>query len=357
MSVIAVDRIENYLVKDTQILDVRAPIEFSQAAAPHSFNIPILDNAERTLVGTCYKQQGREAAIKLGHKIVSDENKKNKLDSWLNFLEKNPGSILTCFRGGLRSQVAQSFLAENKIDILRISGGYKRIRQIYLDEMTAFSKHENRIQVLAGETGSGKTQLIEKLSTTNHPHLDLEKYAAHRGSAFGKREWAQPAQATFENLMGHALLKYRHSGSTQKVLIEDESRVIGSLHLPEVLFKQMRQASIIQLIEGLDQRVQNIFNEYISADLKIYDGFIQAVAKIQKKLGGLRATEILQDLEEARRSFTEHQDLEPNKIWIEKMLVWYYDPMYQYSLRQREPAVEFAGDRSAVEGYLKSLSK
>lgn len=351
----SIHEIEDYLIQDTKILDVRAEVEFLEGQIPYSENIPILNNQERALVGTSYKKQGREPAIKLGHQLVSGENKSLKIEQWKKFIQNNPQALLTCFRGGLRSQLTQKFLAELGIEINRIEGGYKKIRQIYINTFEQFSKKDDAIQILTGLTGSGKTLLIEKLDKNLTPHIDLEKIAAHRGSAFGKRDWPQPAQATFENAVAHELLKFLKK-ENNKILLEDESRLIGHNHIPENLFIKMRQAPVIQMLEPIEQRVQNIYGEYILNDLKIYEQFSLATEKIRKKLGGLRAGEILNDIETAKKDFIDKNELTLNKIWIEKLLVWYYDPMYVYSFKLRNPQIVFKGNRSEIENYLQLVS-
>lgn len=351
MKALTIAEIKPYLICDTAIIDVRAPVEFRQGAIPHSVNLPILDDQERATVGTCYKQQGREAAISLGHRIVKDENKKIKMEQWKNFLNKHPQAILTCFRGGLRSQIAQTFLIEADLEIPRVQGGYKEIRQLYLDELESFCTQTQPMKVLTGETGSGKTQLLN-LSSLNKISLDLENLAAHRGSAFGRQKWPQPSQASFENSISHRLMTLKHQAPEQQILVEDESRVIGSLHLPENLFTKMRQAPVLQVVEDLEQRIQNIFEEYITDDLEIYNFFENAIKKIQKKLGGLRSQEILQNIADSRAQATESGSLKSNKVWIEKILVWYYDPLYRDSLKSRNPVIEFKGTYAEVQKYL-----
>ena len=58
------------LASDTPLIDVRAPVEFSQSAMPAAINLPLMNDEERAAVGTCYKRQGPEAALALGHKLV-----------------------------------------------------------------------------------------------------------------------------------------------------------------------------------------------------------------------------------------------------------------------------------------------
>ena len=50
------------------LVDVRSPAEYSHAHVPGAYNVPLFSDDERAVVGTLYKQQGREQAIKQGLK-------------------------------------------------------------------------------------------------------------------------------------------------------------------------------------------------------------------------------------------------------------------------------------------------
>ena len=65
-------------LEDTPLLDVRAGVEFSKGAYPQSVNVPILDDDQRCAVGTCYKQNGQDAAIALGHELITPELKEQR---------------------------------------------------------------------------------------------------------------------------------------------------------------------------------------------------------------------------------------------------------------------------------------
>lgn len=346
---------EQHLLSGGKIIDVRAPVEFAEGSLPNSVNLPILDDSERAMVGTCYKKQGQESAIALGHELVSGKNKEQKILGWKNFIEKNPGAILTCFRGGLRSRTAQRFLSETGIEISRIENGYKGMRAHLTRAVTQYSQ-EKTFRALTGNTGSGKTRLLWEIAKI-YPAVDLEDLACHRGSAFGRLpNKPQPAQGSFENGLACEILKYDRTQNTKPILFEDESRVIGSLHLPEVFFDKLRASSVIKLKVTLEKRIQNIYEDYILIDEienlqardVLFDRYIAAIKRIEKKLGGLRSAEILDDMKNGR------EQLEINRQWIEKLLVWYYDPLYTYSLGQRNPTVEFEGTEVEVLSYLKS---
>lgn len=355
MKTISSEELKTKLLQNYVIIDVRAPIEFSQGSLPNSVNLPLLDDNERALVGTCYKKSGREKAIELGYQIVSGANKTNKIKKWQDFLTNNPRAIITCYRGGLRSQIAQSFLSEAGVEISRIEEGYKSVRQYFiealheaLDEVTP----KNNLKLLTGSTGSGKTKLLQTVQDFQ-PIIDLEHLAEHRGSAFGGTDLAQPAQATFENNLSYEILKLREKKPKKFILFEDESRVIGSLHLPEILFSRMRESSVIKMDVSLQDRIENIYADYIYPSEAIFSKYLNAISKIKKKLGGLRAEELLNDIRLSQRQFFEEGLLVSNKVWIEKLLVWYYDPLYAYSLDFRKPKIEFAGPPADIIDYLK----
>lgn len=340
------------LLQDRKILDVRAPLEFAQGALPNSVNLPILDDSERALVGTCYKNSGQEKAIELGHRLVSGENKNLKITAWKTFLQENPHAIMTCFRGGLRSRISQQFLEEAGFAIPRIANGYKEARQFFIDELNAFAESA-RLRLLTGNTGSGKTKILHEAASF-YPVVDLEGLAQHRGSAFGAMKNPQPAQATFENQISFEIFKLQNQGALPPILFEDESRLIGSLHLPERFFDKLRSSAVIKMNVPLEIRIENIFEDYVRPEAEIFQKYMNAVTRIGKKLGGVRAQELLEDLKYSQTQFSELGLLDSNRVWIEKLLVWYYDPMYTYSLSNRNPKIEFEGTDREVIAYLKT---
>jgi tRNA 2-selenouridine synthase len=189
--------------------------------------------------------------------------------------------------------------------------------------------------VVSGPTGSGKTQYLR---AQGRAYLDLEELAAHRGSAFGAREVSQPTQVDFENRLAVQMLSLPQN--QEPILIENESRMIGHRYIPEVLFLKMKASPQIVLNVDLETRVQNILQDYVlesslgqRGDLARFDQFRQAVVAISKKLGGLRAQEILQDLDFSQQQFVVGAGFESNRTWIRKLLVWYYDPVYNRVVR------------------------
>ena len=54
------------LSKQHPVLDVRSPGEYTHAHIPGAYSLPLFSDEERKVVGTAYKQESREKAIKIG---------------------------------------------------------------------------------------------------------------------------------------------------------------------------------------------------------------------------------------------------------------------------------------------------
>lgn len=376
---ISINDLTALFIADTPLIDVRAPVEFTQGSLPGAINLPILNDEERALVGTTYKQQGSETAIKLGYEMVSGSVKQNRLQQWLDFIHQHPQAVLYCFRGGKRSQITQQWLRDTGIDSPLITGGYKRARQFLISTIDRFSEYR-KLLVITGPTGSGKTRLIHDISNS-HPVLDIEALARHRGSAFGGMSVPQPSQIDFENHLAVNLLKLEQNNLSEPVIVEDESRHTGKVYLPDSFFHHLRNSEIIWVDEPLATRVNNIFEDYILTTpigqaqrirqaipplastvetreilrqqaRQLFDKYAGALQAISKKLGGDRFQEVSEDLENARSDFENKNEIQSNKIWIEKLVRYYYDPLYLGSLQRRRVNPCFKGSRQAVMDHL-----
>lgn len=361
MERIRTQQLAELFLKQTPLIDVRAPIEFEVGSLPNAVNLPLMNDEERAAVGTTYKNEGKEKAIALGHDLVSGSEREERIERWKKFIQANPESVLYCFRGGLRSQISQRWLKENGIHRPIIDGGYKESRS-FLRETLETKVQSFSFWVLSGPTGSAKTHLLESLSES-FPVIDLEKSARHRGSAFGALGTSQSTQINFENDLAVQALKILKQGQNQqRVLIEDESRMIGQCVVPEELFSVMRQAPVLYVDEPLEKRVENIFLDYISSTAigkmkakegnEIFRRYQNSIQQISKKLGGLRTQELLKDLFVAQSDFNDHQGLELNRVWIRKLLEYYYDPLYAQSFAKRNPSIAFRGGGEEVRQFI-----
>lgn len=318
----------------TPLIDVRAPVEFKAGHLPGSVNLPILNDEERHLIGTCYKQEGQAAAIELGHKLVSGQIKADRVQAWKTFIEENPRAQVFCFRGGLRSQLSCQWISEAGILRQPIPGGYKRMRQFFLSHLN--DAPLPKIIRLGGLTGSGKTHLLLKLPQ----HLDIEGAGNHRGSSFGFLG-EQPSQVTFENRLAFGLLK-----NPIQLILEDESATLGKLVIPPRLYKTMLSSPLVILQVSIEERVKNIFEDYVMNGQP--DFFISATMRLNKYLGGSRTMALTTEIREA---FQGDRTLERHTSWITTLLSDYYDIFYKRSLSKQKHLVVFEGDRSAIAAW------
>ncbi|MGE7992954.1 tRNA 2-selenouridine(34) synthase MnmH [Pseudomonas sp. NPDC089554] len=347
---------------DVPMMDMRAPIEFGKGAFPGVVNLPLMSDQERQKVGTCFKQQGQAAAIELGHQLVSGAVKQQRLEAWAAFAKAHPEGYLYCFRGGLRSQIVQGWLKEAGITYPRVKGGYKAMRTFLL-ETTQQAVAQCDFVLVGGLTGTGKTDVLQQLDNV----LDLEGHANHRGSSFGKRATAQPAQIDFENRLAIDVLKQRARGTKQFVL-EDEGRIVGSCSVPLELYQGMQQYPMVWLEDSFEGRVERILRDYVvdlSAEFVALHGeedgrrlfaerLLQSMANIHKRLGGERFQRLSELLRQALDEQLRSGAVELHRGWIEGLLNEYYDPMYAYQREAKAGRIEFAGDAREVREYLKA---
>lgn len=333
------------LAGNVPLIDLRAPGEFARGAFPASVNLPLLTDAERHEVGLTYSNDGPEAAIARGHDLVSGVVRAERTRAWADFARGHSGCWLYCWRGGLRSEIAQSWLRDAGIEAPKVAGGYKTLRRACLATLEGAVRSPKRWLVLAGRTGSGKTRVIGGLANA----IDLEGLARHRGSAFGARPGGQPTPIAFENALAVAYLKHE----APALVLEDESRTIGRLALPAAWHERMGAAPLVLLEATREERLRNIRAEYVDEPLaggtaraELHGRLAESLDRIRRRLGGDRHDSIRAALDAG----FEHDDHEP---WIGLLLDWYYDPMYDYQLDAKRRRVVFQGAAEAVSQYLR----
>ncbi|MFN3581653.1 MAG: tRNA 2-selenouridine(34) synthase MnmH [Pseudomonas sp.] len=360
------DDFKRLFLQPCALMDVRAPVEFGRGAFPGVVNLPLMDDLERQQVGTCYKQSGQQAAIDLGNRLVSGALKEQRIAAWVDFARNHPEGYLYCFRGGLRSQIVQQWLAEAGVEYPRVVGGYKAMRRFLIDSLEQAVEHAG-LHIVAGLTGTGKTEIINAVPNS----LDLEGHAHHRGSSFGRHATPQPAQIDFENALAIEALRVAEQGFTQLVL-EDEGRMVGSCTLPHQLFLAMQQAPLVWLEDSFDNRVSRILGDYVidmhvefaqlfpdSAE-QAFAAFAEhlqgGLARIRKRLGGERHQTLVEIMQQALANQLRTGDVQEHRLWIAELLTHYYDPMYAYQRAAKEERVIFSGDHAAVSAFLRERS-
>lgn len=348
-------------LENIPMMDVRAPVEYRKGAFPGTHNLPLMNDGERQKVGTCYKQQGQQAAIELGHQLVSGKLKAQRIQAWADFARTHPDGYLYCFRGGLRSQIVQQWLAsEAGIQYPRVIGGYKAMRTFLIDILEQ-ALTECAFTVVGGMTGTGKTEVLAQLDNA----LDLEAHANHRGSSFGKRATAQPAQIDFENALSIDLLRKRADG-IQQFVVEDEGRIVGSCSVPLPLHQGMQHYPLVWLEDTLENRVERILDDYVvrlggefvtlhgeEDGLPLFaDRLRQSLANITKRLGGERYARLAAILDQALQEQLSGQGVDLHRAWIRALLEEYYDPMYAFQREQKQSRILFSGNQAAVVAFL-----
>ncbi len=302
------------LTDSIPLIDVRSPAEYELAHVPGAFNIPIFDNEERRQVGIKYKIGGKESAVLLGLDFVGP-----KMSTFVREAKKrarNKKILVHCWRGGMRSASMAWLFETAGLEVYILKGGYKAYRK-YIREQ--FSRPVKMV-VLGGYTGSGKTDILQTLKNQGEQFLDIEAIAHHRGSAFGSLgQKEQPSNEQFENSLADVWRKFDFN---QTVWVEDESRQLGQIGIPDPLYQQICKAPLIKIYIPKSFREERLVKEYGLFDKSLLKEMIE---KIRKRLGGAVTAEALKALETG--------DLGK----VASLTLLYYDKSYDYGSLKRDP--------------------
>jgi tRNA 2-selenouridine synthase len=293
------------------IVDVRSPAEFAQGHIPGAVNIALFDDDERAQVGIIYKNSGPEAAVLKGMELAGP--KMAGFVKKLHAVAHGKEILLHCWRGGMRSRNMAWVFSEAGYTVSVLDGGYKAYRRFIRSRLSLPA----RLMVLGGLTGSGKTGILRALEEQGQQALDLEKLACHKGSVFGSLgQDRQPTNEQFENDI-HSVW----SGFDLKrpVWVEDESRAIGNVNIPDPLFDQMGNSPMIRIECSRESRIDRLVREYAQFG-KVSLG--AAVEKIREKLGD-RINKVFAALGEG--DFATVADIS----------LHYYDKTYEHSVSRR----------------------
>ncbi len=352
---IRADQFKRLFLDGTSFIDVRADVEFIKGAFPGARNLPILTTGERARVGTVYKQEGRDAAVDLGHKLVGGDVKAARVAAWCEFARAQRSTHLYCWRGGMRSNLAAEWMAEAGCEVPVIEGGYKALRG-YLMSVTENVAGSRGMVVIGGQTGAAKTPLVQELATG----IDLEHHAHHRGSSFGRHATEPPSQVDFEHRLAIDLLTVTEHQPGVDLFFEDESHSIGAVSLPAELFRSMRKAPLVIVEMPLAFRIERIYQEYVlelgreyqaldpqNSERMLQQHLLDSLGRIKKRLGLQHYAELDKLMRLALRS----GEQSAHEAWINHLLCDYYDPMYEYQLSRSESRVVYRGDYTAVLGW------
>lgn len=317
------------LAGEHPVLDVRSPGEFAHAHIPGANSLPLFTDEERKVVGTAYKQESKQKAIKLGLdyfgvkmvKMVEETEAIIKTRSAKGDAGNGDNIVLVhCWRGGMRSAGVAWLLDLYGFKVHTLVGGYKVYRKWVLLQ---FDK-EYPLHILGGYTGSGKTEILHAMAKKKECIIDLEGLAHHKGSAFGNfGQPKQPSQEMFENMLAKELkIKDDICKVTQSAIwLEDESQRIGEVNIATPFFRQMRNKKLFFINIPFEERLDFIVQHYGKFEK---EKLVNAIIRIKKRLGGLETKTAINYL------------IEDNIKACFAVLLNYYDKQYQKGLQGRE---------------------
>jgi tRNA 2-selenouridine synthase len=128
----------------------------------------------------------------------------------------------------------------------------------------------------------------------------------------------------------------------------------------------MRQSPLILLEANIDERINIVYEEYITSALTEYQTLLgdsqgfdawannlqNALNRIQRRLGGLRYNHLKSVMEDAILRHRTAYEPEHHKEWIRALLVEYYDPMYDYQLEKKSDRVVYRGESDELLEYV-----
>jgi tRNA 2-selenouridine synthase len=309
-----------------EVIDVRSEGEYAEDHIPGALNCPVLDNAERVLVGTIYKQRSSFDAKKIGAALVSANISRHLRERFAE-RPREWRPLVYCWRGGGRSGALAHVLAQVGWRVGQLEGGYKAYRRAVMADLETLP-HAFQWRVVCGMTGTGKSRLLRALADRGQQVLDLEALAAHRGSILGNLpDEPQPTQKMFDSLVRHALARFDRD---RPVFVEAESRKIGRLRVPEALIEAMWRSECLVLDAPIEVRVALLQSEY--AHYVAQPDVLIAQIECLTALHGRETISGWQALSREGNS----------AACVEALLVRHYDPAYTRSTLEHYPALAHA---------------
>jgi tRNA 2-selenouridine synthase len=300
------------LSENIPVIDVRSPSEYNAGHIPGAVNIPLFNDREREIIGIKYKKEGRIPAILSGLEY-SAPDMSLKLEKAL-MTSINGKLLVHCWRGGMRSEAMAWLFSLGDIDTEVLDGGYKSYRHFVLTNLS----EKRKMIVLGGMTGSSKTHILKYLQGIGQQVIDLEGLANHKGSAFGSL--GQPPQPSTEQFGNILFAEWKRINPDFPIWVEDESRNIGSVFLPDRFYFNMQDTPAIILMMDVKTRLPRLIKEYST-----YSGetLMAAIMKICKRLGGDNTRDAINAVKLG--DFAKAIEIS----------LYYYDKAYMFGLRRK----------------------
>jgi len=339
---VELDYILNNGISSFNLIDVRAPIEFKEDNIPTSINIPLLNDEERSIVGTIYKQKGSSEAKLKAVDLVSpklpDIIRKIK-----KAIENGKETIIYCWRGGDRSETMAALAKLAGLNVNKLTGGYKVFRKHvfnFFNERLA-NNYKPILIILYGPTGSAKTKILQELENINYPVLNIENCACHKGSSFGfigEPEFENITQKKFESKLWYSFYKNKFPNY---LITEGESKKIGKVTIPDSLFKLFKNGISILMEPSFEFRVNYTLKTYLPYTDK--SSVLTALNHIKKYLG-TKNVELLFNYFEKKHFYD----------FVNLLLKNYYDPLYKKSFPKK---VDYKVSYNSIDEGVKSVKE
>lgn len=302
------------LAEKIPVCDVRSPSEFCAGHIPGALNIPVFSDSERERVGIRYKKEGRISAIMEGLDMAAPQMSE-KLGQALKITSDNQ-LLVHCWRGGMRSEAMAWLFSLAGIKTFVLEGGYKSYRHFILGKLS----EKKKMIVLGGMTGSSKTHILIHLKSLGQQVIDMEGLANHKGSAFGSLgQLPQPSTEQFANLLYD---QWKGIDPEYPFWLEDESRNIGSVFMPDPLYENMQKAPAVIIMMDVKTRLPRLVEEYSEFPAEL---LIASIMRISRRLGGDNTRDAISAVEAG--DFAKA---------IEITLL-YYDKAYLFGLNKKRP--------------------
>jgi tRNA 2-selenouridine synthase len=318
------------------VLDVRSPKEYLKGHIPHAQSLPLFSDEERAVVGTLYKQKGRNEAIEAGLEIVGP--KMAGFTRYVKPLARENKVFVHCWRGGMRSGSVAWLMDIMGYEVYTLRSGYKAYRHMVLEDLAESVPYI----IIGGRTGSGKTEILHTLRASGEQILDLERIANHKGSAFGAL--GEPPQPTTEQFENNLHLEFSKLDKSKAIWLEDESKNIGSCYIPDGMWSVMRDSPVVAVDIPLEVRIRRLITDYGEQHI---DGLHDSILRLERRLGNEAMKLALQKLEE--RDFAA----------VAQITLHYYDKAYDHGLnvRQKEQITCLSFESDDMDEIVKTLKE
>jgi tRNA 2-selenouridine synthase len=302
------------LLQEHILIDVRSPKEYLKGHIPSAYNVPLLLDDQRALVGTIYKQQGKQQAISRALEFVEPQLERyaQKVKE-ISIANSTASLIVYCWRGGMRSKSFGMFLARCGYSVYQMIGGQKAYKAYVRKQ----AELPYKFIVLGGKTGCGKTRILQELKKQGEQVLDLELLAGHRGSSFGGL--GKPQQPTQEQFIINCFSMLAQCNPQRSIWVEKESYKIGDLSTPYELWRQLQKAPVLYIDRPQEERITLLLEEYGAYEP---ENLKTCTLSLSKKIGSAQAKKLCQLIDE--KKYEE----------VIRQLIIYYDKLYDYSLQK-----------------------